>query len=40
MLVITELSEADRQFDFVKPKRKVSQSRIDESNGQLRIWQE
>lgn len=35
-----DLSEADRQFDFVKPKRKLPQYKLDEINGQLRLWEE
>ncbi len=34
-----DLSHADREFDFVKPKRKLPQKEIDDITGQLRIWQ-
>ena len=38
--MFSDLSQAERHFEFVKPKRKIPQSKIDEANGQLRIWRD
>lgn len=34
-----DLSEAEKHFEFVKPKRRLPQHEIDELQGQLRLWQ-
>lgn len=33
-----DLSEGERHFEFVKPKRKLPQHEIDEQQRQLRLW--
>lgn len=36
--MFSDLSQAERHFEFVKPKRKIPQSQIDEANGQMKLW--
>lgn len=37
--MFADLSEAEKHFDFVKPKRKLPQHEIDEFQGQFRLWE-
>ena len=34
-----DLSQAEKHFEFVKPKRKLPQYKLDEIQVQLRLWQ-
>lgn len=36
--MFSDLSQAERHFEFVKPKRKIPQHQIDEANGQMKLW--
>lgn len=38
--MFSDLSQAERHFEYVKPKRKLPQHKLDEIEGQLRIWKE
>lgn len=38
--MFADLSQAERHFDFVKPKRKIPQYKLDEIQGQFRLWQD
>lgn len=38
--MFSDLAEAERHFEYVKPKRKLPQHKLDEINGQLRIWKD
>lgn len=38
--MFSDLSAAERRFEYVKPKRQLPQYKVDEMNGQLKIWQE
>lgn len=35
--MFSDLSQAERRFEYIKPKRSMSQSKIDENNGQQRL---
>lgn len=37
--MFSDYSQAERHFEFVKPKRKMPQYKLDEIHGQLRLWQ-
>lgn len=37
--MFSDFSEAEKHFEYVKPKRKIPQYKLDEIHGQLRIWQ-
>lgn len=37
--MFADLSQAEKHFEFVKPKRKLPQYKLDEIQGQLRLWQ-
>lgn len=38
--MFSDLAEAERHFDYVKPKRKLPQRKLDEINRQLNIWED
>ncbi|MFR1084142.1 MAG: hypothetical protein ACLSCE_04180 [Bacteroides cellulosilyticus] len=37
--MFADYSEAEKHFEFVKPKRKLPQYKLDEIHGQLRLWE-
>ena len=38
--MFADYSKAERHFEFVKPKRKMPQYKLDEIQGQFRLWQD
>ena len=38
--MFADYSQAERHFEFVKPKRKMPQYKLDEIQGQFRLWQD
>lgn len=37
--MFADFSQAEKHFEFVKPKRRIPQYKLDEIQGQLRLWQ-
>lgn len=38
--MFSDLSQAERHFEYVKPKRRAPQYEIDKKNGQLSLWKD
>lgn len=38
--MFADFSQAEKHFEFVKPKRKIPQYKLDEIQGQFRLWQD